>query len=67
MVTGVGTFVGPNHLAVETASGRKVVRFAKAIIAAGSQAAKLPFLPDDPRIVDSTGALELRSHAEDAC
>jgi dihydrolipoamide dehydrogenase len=36
------------------------VRFASAIIAAGSQAAKLPFLPDDPRIVDSTGALELK-------
>ncbi len=61
VVTGVGTFVGPNHLAVETKDGRKVVRFGKAIIAAGSQAAKLPFLPDDPRIVDSTGALELRS------
>jgi dihydrolipoamide dehydrogenase len=37
------------------------VRFASAIVAAGSQAARLPFLPDDPRIVDSTGALELRS------
>jgi dihydrolipoamide dehydrogenase len=61
VVTGVGTFVGPHHLAVETAAGRKVIRFAKAIIAAGSQAARLPFLPDDPRIVDSTGALELRS------
>ncbi len=40
---------------------KKVVRFAKAIIAAGSQAVKLPFIPDDPRIVDSTGALELKS------
>jgi dihydrolipoamide dehydrogenase len=37
------------------------VRFAKAIIAAGSQAAKLPLLPDDPRIVDSTGALQLKA------
>jgi dihydrolipoamide dehydrogenase len=65
VVTGVGTFVGPHHLAVETASGHKVVRFDKAIIAAGSQAARLRLggneLPDDPRIVDSTGALELRS------
>jgi len=58
---GKGEFVGPNHLAVETAQGRKVLAFKNAIIAAGSQPAKLPFLPQDPRIVDSTGALELRS------
>jgi len=60
VVQGVGAFAGPNVLAVE---GREKtnVRFAKAIIAAGSQAAKLPFLPEDPRIVDSTGALELKS------
>jgi len=37
-----------------------VVKFDKAIIAAGSQAIQLPFIPDDPRIIDSTGALELR-------
>jgi dihydrolipoamide dehydrogenase len=55
VVHGVGTFEGKNHLDV---NGKKI-RFASAIIAAGSQAAKLPFLPDDPRIVDSTGALEL--------
>jgi len=60
VVQGVGTFAGPNHLAVATASGAKTIRFDNAIIAAGSQAVKLPFLPDDPRIVDSTGALELR-------
>ncbi len=60
VIQGTGTFVGPNHLAVETKSGKKTVGFASAIIAAGSQSAKLPFLPDDPRIVDSTGALELR-------
>ena len=48
-------------MAVETMDGKKTVRFANAIIAAGSQAVKLPFLPDDPRIVDSTGALELTS------
>jgi dihydrolipoamide dehydrogenase len=64
VVTGVGTFVGPHHMAVETAAGRKVIRFGSAIIAAGSQAARLPFLPDDPRIVDSTGALELRSRPQ---
>ena len=39
---------------------KKVIKFAKCIVAAGSQAVRLPFLPDDPRIVDSTGALELR-------
>jgi len=64
VIQGVGTFVGPNHLAVETSDGRKVVAFKKAIIAAGSQAVKLRLgenaIPEDPRIVDSTGALELR-------
>src|SRR5712664_1548140 len=60
VVQGVGSFLDRNHLQVEGKDGRKTVRFASAIIAAGSQAAKLPFLPDDPRIVDSTAALELR-------
>ena len=59
VVTGTGGFADGNHLQVETREGRKHVRFASAIIAAGSQAARLPFLPEDPRIVDSTGALEL--------
>jgi dihydrolipoamide dehydrogenase len=60
VVTGTGTFVDPNHLEVVTDSGKKVVKFKQAIIAAGSQAVKLPFIPEDPRVVDSTGALELR-------
>jgi len=59
VLQGIGSFVDPHHLVVETKDGRRTVRFAQAIIAAGSQAAKLPFLPDDPRIVDSTAALEL--------
>ena len=67
VLRGVGTFAGPHRLQVDITSGdgreasgeKKVVRFAKAIIAAGSQSVKLPFIPDDPRIVDSTGALEL--------
>jgi len=67
VVCGVGTFVGPHRLQVETTTGagressgeKIVIRFAKAIIAAGSRAVKLPFVPDDPRIVDSTGALQL--------
>ena len=61
VVRGVGTFIDPHHLEVAVGSDRKTVKFAKAIIAAGSEAASLPFLPNDPRIVDSTGALELRS------
>ncbi len=61
VLTGVGSFVGPNHMAVETREGRKIVGFKNAIIAAGSQSAKLSSIPEDPRIVDSTGALELRS------
>jgi len=69
VVRGVGRFLDPNHLEVALTSGdaqqptgeKKIIRFAKAVIAAGSQAVKLPFIPEDPRIVDSTGALELRS------
>jgi dihydrolipoamide dehydrogenase len=61
VLQGVGTFRDKNHLEVETKEGKKTVRFSSAIIAAGSQAAKLPFLPEDARIVDSTGALELKS------
>jgi dihydrolipoamide dehydrogenase len=61
VLQGVGEFMDATHLGVTAAGGRKVVAFRNAIIAAGSQASKLPFLPDDPRIVDSTGALELRS------
>src|SRR5207237_10587365 len=56
VVTGTGKFVDPNTLQV----GDRRIRFRNAIIAAGSQAVKLPFLPEDPRIVDSTGALELK-------
>ena len=61
VLTGTGTFLDPHHLEVVAADGSsKVVKFDNAIIAAGSQSVRLPFLPDDPRIVDSTGALELR-------
>src|SRR5687768_1316073 len=59
VVQGIGAFESSNVLRVQTANGSKTIRFGSAIIAAGSQAAKLPFLPEDPRIVDSTGALEL--------
>jgi len=67
VVRGSGRFLDPHHLEVQLTAGtgkqttgeKKVVRFARAIIAAGSEAVKLPFMPNDPRIVDSTGALEL--------
>ena len=61
VLEGIGSFLDPHHLEVvpKNGAGRKVVKFDRAIIAAGSQAIKLPFIPDDPRVVDSTGALEL--------
>jgi dihydrolipoamide dehydrogenase len=69
VVRGIGRFLDPHHVEVELTSGsgrqataaKKTIRFEKAIIAAGSEAVKLPFMPDDPRVVDSTGALELPS------
>ncbi|MDQ2184185.1 dihydrolipoyl dehydrogenase [Alcaligenaceae bacterium A4P071] len=62
VITGNGEFADPYHLTVTAADGKsKTIRFKQAIIAAGSQSVKLPFLPEDDRIVDSTGALLLRS------
>jgi dihydrolipoamide dehydrogenase len=69
VVRGYGRFVDAHHVEVTLTSGtgqqltdeKKVIRFKQCVIAAGSQAVKLPFFPKDPRIVDSTGALELRS------
>ena len=69
VVRGYGMFVDPHHIEVEVTDGagqdktgaKKVIRFQKAIIAAGSQSVWLPFAPKDARIVDSTGALELRA------
>lgn len=68
IVRGYGHFLDPYHLEVEVTDGsgqdktgsKKVVKFKQCIIAAGSAAVHLPFIPQDPRIVDSTGALELR-------
>ncbi|HEY0822915.1 MAG TPA: dihydrolipoyl dehydrogenase [Ramlibacter sp.] len=67
VVRGIGTFLDPYHLEVQETTGsgseatgkKQVIRFRNAIIAAGSQAVQLPFMPRDPRVVDSTGALEL--------
>jgi dihydrolipoamide dehydrogenase len=60
VVEGVGTFTGPNTIRVEGSGGSKIVSFDQCIIAAGSEPVKLPFIPDDPRVIDSTGALELQ-------
>ena len=68
IVRGYGNFLDANHIEVELTDGsgqektgsKQVIKFQKCIIAAGSAAVHLPFIPQDPRIVDSTGALELR-------
>jgi dihydrolipoamide dehydrogenase len=67
VVRGYGAFAGPNHVQVEETTGTaqdktgktQVIVFKTCIIAAGSQAVRLPFMPDDPRVVDSTGALAM--------
>jgi dihydrolipoamide dehydrogenase len=59
-VQGVGKFTGPNMIEVQGDGGTTTVSFDQCIIAAGSEPVKLPFVPhDDPRVIDSTGALEL--------
>ena len=64
VVTGRGEFVSAHTLAVETGQGREEVRFAQAIIATGSRPIKLELFPDDPRILDSTSALDLEEIPE---
>jgi dihydrolipoamide dehydrogenase len=67
VVRGVGQFLDPYHVQVEETGGtgqdktgkKQTIKFRNCIIAAGSQATQLPFMPKDPRVVDSTGALEL--------
>ncbi len=60
VVRGQARFVAPRHVEVRDSDGRKqVVGFEQCIIAAGSEPARIPGLPDDPRVIDSTGALEL--------
>ncbi|HXD08387.1 MAG TPA: dihydrolipoyl dehydrogenase [Burkholderiaceae bacterium] len=67
VMRGTGSFADANHMLVEATGGsgqektgeRQTVRFKRCIVAAGSQAVRLPFMPNDPRVVDSTGALEL--------
>ncbi|MDR3299698.1 MAG: dihydrolipoyl dehydrogenase [Candidatus Accumulibacter sp.] len=68
IVRGIGVFLDAHRLEVELTQGqgqeksgqKKIIRFQKCVIAAGSSPARLPFIPQDARVVDSTGALELR-------
>ncbi|MDE2196499.1 MAG: dihydrolipoyl dehydrogenase [Gammaproteobacteria bacterium] len=64
VIAGVGKFISPHHLSVESKGGKQVVHFQQCIIAAGSQAAKIPGFPDEPRVLDSTSALELEELPE---
>jgi dihydrolipoamide dehydrogenase len=59
VVRGTGRFTSPNELAVETPDGPRTIAFAHAVIAVGSAPARIPSMPDDPRVIDSTGALAL--------
>jgi dihydrolipoamide dehydrogenase len=59
VINGTGQFISPNEIEVTGKEGKQIVRFENAIIAVGSRSVKLPFIPEDPRILDSTSALEL--------
>ena len=59
VLRGTGTFLSPHRLAVVAEDGtRQVIGFDQCIIAAGSEPVKLPGIPEDPRILDSSSALE---------
>jgi dihydrolipoamide dehydrogenase len=60
IIQGAAQFISKNQISVETSQGKQIITFDNAIIAVGSRPVQLPFLPDDPRIIDSTGALELK-------
>ncbi len=64
VLTGSAEFNSANSLILKNGSGSQTINFEHCIIAAGSRVVQLPFLPDDPRIIDSTGALELKDIPE---
>jgi dihydrolipoamide dehydrogenase len=64
VVRGVAKFLGPHHIATELDGKKTVIKFEQCIIAVGSSVTRIPGLPDDPRIMDSTGALELQELPE---
>jgi dihydrolipoamide dehydrogenase len=59
VISGVARFTSPHELEIEAEGGSRKLSFARCIIAAGSEPMRLPGLPDDPRVMDSTAALEL--------
>ena len=59
LIQGEAKFLGPYSFDVKSAQGSRRVDFKQCVIAAGSESARLPGLPDDPRVIDSTGALQL--------
>ncbi|MFS1703416.1 dihydrolipoyl dehydrogenase [Alteromonas sp. AMM-1] len=63
-VQGLGKFTGANTLEVEGKDGKTTIKFDQAIIAAGSEPVSLPFIPKDDRVIDSTGALEMKDIPE---
>lgn len=60
VIQGEARFSGSHEFTVSTAEGEKKIQFKQCIIAAGSESVKLPFMPEDPRVIDSTGALKLQ-------
>ena len=60
VIQGYANFLSSNSVEIETDKGKQIVNFQQAIIAAGSESVTFPFIPEDPRIFSSTGALELR-------
>lgn len=64
VIQGVANFTSSSSVSVDTADGKQTINFENCIIAAGSRVVQLPFLPEDPRIIDSTGALELENIPE---
>jgi dihydrolipoamide dehydrogenase len=64
VIHGAGRFLSPHHVEIESDGNKQVIAFQQCIIAAGSEPAMIPGLPDDPRVIDSTGALELEDMPE---
>jgi len=65
VLTGIGRFEGPNRIGVETREGKVTVTFDHCVIACGSSPVKIPGFPhDDPRVMDSTDALEIQGVPE---
>lgn len=64
VIQGVAQFTGSHSIHIKTVDGEQNLNFKNCIIAAGSESVKLPFMPTDPRVIDSTGALQLQDIPE---